>query len=514
VEFKSARPRAISLDCLRGLAILGMVLSGMLPFYHHTLPAWMYHAQMPPPEHIYRPAVVGITWVDVVFPLFLFSLGAAVPLALTHKLENGLTRWRLAVSACMRGVLLLFFALYRQHLLPGNLTGAYGSAGYLISVAAFLVLFLVFTRVPESWPRSVGYMLRFLGWAGAIALLAMVRHPDGSGFTVHRQDPILVNLAKVVLTTSLIWLAWPYRITARILIMAGVAALYVARELVAWGVPITELFWLKHLVGERIYNGLIWAINPVYQQYLLITIPGTVAGDILMTWMRPASQRLSFSIKHSRWRALSVVQCVCVAIVCGVLAVGVVAGLTLNDWLTTCIVAVVLCALGLLLVYSTPVKRHLKSTSALRGQSQVPAIMFQRMLLWGVIWICMGLALVPFQQGIRKDPATLSFFFVTAGLASMLLIVFCVIADAMHRPGPLFLLVDNGQNPMIAYVAGSMFIVPLLQVIPAGGGASVLDWLVSHTTAPWPAFGRSVGLTLLVAGFVCVLTRLRIFWRT
>jgi uncharacterized membrane protein YeiB len=50
-----------SLDALRGFAILTMILSGSIAF-GDVLPAWMYHAQVPPPLHKFNEAVVGITW--------------------------------------------------------------------------------------------------------------------------------------------------------------------------------------------------------------------------------------------------------------------------------------------------------------------------------------------------------------------------------------------------------------------------------------------------------------------
>jgi len=53
--------RAYALDALRGLAILGMILSGQLPFGQNALPAWMYHAQVPPPEHKWVATLPGIT---------------------------------------------------------------------------------------------------------------------------------------------------------------------------------------------------------------------------------------------------------------------------------------------------------------------------------------------------------------------------------------------------------------------------------------------------------------------
>ena len=60
--------RADALDALRGLAVLAMVLSGTIA--RKTLPAWMYHAQLPPPDHIFNNKLPGLTWVDLVFPFF------------------------------------------------------------------------------------------------------------------------------------------------------------------------------------------------------------------------------------------------------------------------------------------------------------------------------------------------------------------------------------------------------------------------------------------------------------
>src|SRR5690606_36673141 len=101
--------------------------------------------QMPPPEHKFRPDITGITWVDIVFPLFLFCLGAAIPLAMWQKMHDGVSRLRLAWSACWRGVLLLFFSLFKQNVVAGNLTEVYGAYGNVISIAGFALMFLIFT---------------------------------------------------------------------------------------------------------------------------------------------------------------------------------------------------------------------------------------------------------------------------------------------------------------------------------------------------------------------------------
>jgi len=66
--------RLNSLDAFRGLAILCMVLSSSIAF-GDIMPAWMFHAQTPPPMHIFNPNLPGITWVDLVFPFFFVFNG-------------------------------------------------------------------------------------------------------------------------------------------------------------------------------------------------------------------------------------------------------------------------------------------------------------------------------------------------------------------------------------------------------------------------------------------------------
>ena len=59
--------RAYSIDALRGYAILTMVLSATIVY--GILPAWMYHAQEPPPTHTYHPeldmGILGISFLPL-----------------------------------------------------------------------------------------------------------------------------------------------------------------------------------------------------------------------------------------------------------------------------------------------------------------------------------------------------------------------------------------------------------------------------------------------------------------
>ena len=114
--------RIASIDLLRGIAIIGMILSANISF-NSGLPAWMFHAQTPPPTYAFNPDIPGITWVDLVFPFFLFSMGAAFPLAMKKRLDSGTSRWAMTGSLVKRWIILTLFAL-----LLGNAYSIWGTS--------------------------------------------------------------------------------------------------------------------------------------------------------------------------------------------------------------------------------------------------------------------------------------------------------------------------------------------------------------------------------------------------
>src|SRR5208282_2400239 len=71
--------RIASIDIFRGLTVLVMVFVDNLDFVK-GLPWWTYHL---PRE------ANGITYVDMVFPAFLFVMGMSIPLAMQRGIAAG-----------------------------------------------------------------------------------------------------------------------------------------------------------------------------------------------------------------------------------------------------------------------------------------------------------------------------------------------------------------------------------------------------------------------------------------
>ena len=145
--------RALALDALRGYAIITMVLSATI--ISSILPGWMSHAQTPPPEHIFNPEIPGITWVDLVFPFFLFAMGAAFPFSIGRHAEKGRSKLMLCYDAIKRGIQLTFFAIFIQHFYPYVISSPQDLRSWLLAITCFMVLFPMFMRIPYQLPEKI-----------------------------------------------------------------------------------------------------------------------------------------------------------------------------------------------------------------------------------------------------------------------------------------------------------------------------------------------------------------------
>lgn len=469
----ATQKRAYALDALRGFAVLTMVLSGTIAY--RILPAWMYHAQEPPPTHTFNPHLPGLTWVDLVFPLFLFSMGAAIPLSLSRRLAQGLAKRKIVLSILKRGFLLGTFAIVLQHLRPLTINPNPNTRTWWIALLGFSLLFLMFVRWPDSWPISLRRAITLAAWLAAIILLALLRYPDGSGFSVYRSDIILVVLTNSAIFGSIVWLFTQ----SNLLLRLGCLGLLLALRLSA-----TANGWVAWLWSA---SPIPWLFRFEYLQYLFLVIPGTIAGDLILSWMQSPIIANSSQISWSRQRFYSIT--LCIFTICLLLLIGLQA-----RWLwQTTLLSAVLCSLGYFL--------FIKPATATEN-------LLKNLYLWGVYWLSLGLLFEPFQGGIKKDSPTLSYYFVTAGMAIFILIAFTIIIDILNQQKWVQLLIDNGQNPMIAYVGFANLLWPILLL------TNLEPLIIEHTKTPLLGFIKGLVYTLIVAYVVHLFTRMKLFWRT
>lgn len=466
--------RADALDALRGLAILAMVLSGSIPF-GNSLPAWMYHAQVPPPAHQFNPNLPGITWVDLVFPFFLFSMGAAFPFAMRKKLGQGMPEWKLSAQAVLRGLLLAAFAIFIQHVKPYALASEPAASDWMVGLLGFAILFAVLVRLPEKTDMYVRWGIKLIGILSAVILLALLRYPSGSGFSEGRSDIIILVLANTALFGSLIWLFTRDNILARLSVLGVLLALRLTQNI--------EGSWNYQLWN---FSPFPWMYKLYYLQYLFIVIPGSIAGDYIYRWFKETAPETRNNEKK-RWLmpALAILMFLTIPV-------------NLIGLFTRQVMPVLISDALIILISHWLLKLSESSSGEL----------YRKLFMQGVYWLVVGLFFEAYEGGIKKDHPTLSYYFVTTGLAIFSLICLSVVTEYLGKRKYLSLLIKNGQNPMIAYIAGSNFVLPVLVL-------TSLNTLLAYLQInPWLGFLKGVIFTLLVALLTAFFTGRKIFWRT
>jgi len=167
----SARIRSI--DFLRGFVILVMIFVNDLAGVGNGVPAWMKHMA----------DVVengdGMTFVDVVFPAFLFLVGMSIPFAIGRKMDKGVPGWKIWQHILTRTVSLLiigFFMVNADTIAdPGIL-----NPGLWITLM-YLGVILIWNIWPKSMKPWLSIGLRVFGGLLLIAMFFVYRGNEAKG---------------------------------------------------------------------------------------------------------------------------------------------------------------------------------------------------------------------------------------------------------------------------------------------------------------------------------------------
>ena len=462
----SAAKRAFSVDALRGLFLILMTLGFTLRGVDH--PLWMYHRQMPPPDFAVV-EIAGISWRDLAYGAFLFTMAAALPLTLSRRIAKGETEVETMMGVLKRYGMLVVFALLIGHS-NGYFIG-YTQTTRAIAIAGFAVMALLFTRRREDWNATTFTWIRRAGWALAIAFLAASPMLYGQAFDPRRIDDVIVGLAFASLVASAIWYFTRDNIQARLGALGVCVALYLGARHEGW----IQSWWYS--------SPAEWAFTPSMLGLMTVVLPGTIAGDMVLRWMR--SEEPTALVGWTRLRATTL------AVLCFVLTPMVVVGAyTRTVGPTTQVV------LGLLAGGAFLTARPVSATER----------MLRSLFVWGAIWLTIGLFLDPFEQGMKKVPETLSYFFTIAGLTTLLLVALAVLIDVLGKRSLLRPLIGVGHNPLLMYVLFTVLINSVLEMIPPLRG-------FMQQSVPL-SFLRSALTTVAVVLIVSAFSRRKIYWRT
>ena len=449
--------RIITIDILRGITIFAMILCANIG-YNSDLPAWMFHGQTPPPTYAFNPDVPGITWVDLVFPFFLFTMGAAFPLAMRKRLECGTSRWEVTGSLFKRWLTLTIFAIVLGNAYQIGASPRPAIVKGIFSIATWAVMFMSLVRIKDE------RKCKLINNAGMFLLIAMaVLGTDYMGLKLSRwnSDIIIMILANIAIFGGLIWMLTKDSIRLRWLILLFIIAIKALSSYMP-----EVLSWVPSM------GSIGWFFSWGFLQYLVIAIAGSIVGDKLL--------------EHSRSGA--------------------------SVEIDTCHLGAGAIALAAMLVQLWGLfTRHILADfviSAVLGAAFI-ALTFKRrnIMTWlgyfGFAFMLVGIIFDPIDGGITKDHCNLSYMLTTTGMTALVLAL--ELKWQIKGRG----LSGSGQNPMLAYTVTNFLTGPILTM------CGITAWLDAISVgSPFWGVVRGLIFTLLMVAVTCFFTRKKLFWRS
>lgn len=461
--------RIASIDIIRGIAIIGMILCANIGF-NSGLPAWMFHAQTPPPTYAFNPDVAGITWVDLVFPFFLFPMGAAFPFAMRKRLEKGQSRWAVAGSLVKRWLILTVFALVlgNAYSIWGTSQPAWQVQIYMIALWAAMFLSLVRIQNPtgsKGWKSHLGTAVNICGVVMLAALAFVFSRWFGIPLDKGKCDIIIMILAVIAISGGLIWMFTKDNIRSRWLIFMLVAAF---KALDSYAPETLDFVPSCAKVG--------WFFNWDWLQYLLIVIPGSIIGDMIMKHSR-SGRKITIDRKNV-WAGVIALAAVLVQLW----------GLFTRNITADFIISAILAAGFALLTW--------KDRNVYTNTARI-----------GFVLMLAGIIFDPIDGGITKDYCNLSYVLTTGGMAALVTSFLLMLEFRFDVKGRF--IAGVGQNPMIAYTVTTFLIGPILSLT---GVMPLLGNLASGSQF-W-GVTQGVIITFIMMCVTFAFTKLKLFWRS
>ena len=462
--------RYLSLDMLRGLSIFGMVFSAIIPY--GVLPAWMYHIQNPPPHHKFDMSVSGISWVDLVFPVFIFCMGVAIPIAGRKRegqSQNKRADLQYIANVAERFIMLWLFSYLYVFL---NFSTAQGWWAQAATAIGFLSLFPLYYVFGKNISGRVKLPIR----ASALVLISLIILYGHFRFdeviSITRSGIIIFLLAFLYLFGALIWY-----FTRDNLKLRGVAF---GAVLIFTAVTIPMGLQPKLYAIPEIR----WFFNMEYIYFLLILIPATYVGDLIQ-------KRLSIPGGYDPFKRES-----------GEGGRGVV------------VAAVAVYILWMMFAlykgyYQVNIPVSLIFGGAIFYLVKERMPVYKSESLMAAALAVAGSVAVIIEGSITKSPCTISYCFITTAISIYLL----MLADRLsHSFGSSYfvrIFAGAGSNPLMSYIAFGSFVMPLFKIT-----GLILIYNAAYPAGyPWIGVLRAAIAVLFTMALVALMSEKRHYWR-
>lgn len=276
VKVTAVAPRIMSVDIFRGLAMLVMIFVNDLAGVH-GLPWWTYHA----------PARVdAMTYVDMVFPAFLFVMGLSLPLAIQSRLTRGASLKELWMHIAVRSLILMLLGL-----ILANAAKADSSRmplpvpAHLWALLALLGGVLWIAKYPSAVARRWQVNSKILGVFLLAAMFVIFRRSDHQGHTRWLDFSyweILGIIGWTYLAVCVLYVPLRHRLKAQVFVLAVLCAFnsVTAAHLIPFPNRLPLYLWP-------------WSNGA----FVILTMSGIITANVVLSdeWVRPLSRKMKLS---------------------------------------------------------------------------------------------------------------------------------------------------------------------------------------------------------------------------
>ena len=286
--------RVLSIDVFRGIIIFTMVFVNELAGIANV-PQWMKHL----PAH-----VDGMTFVDLVFPAFLFIVGMSIPFAIQARINKGDSALEIFQHIALRSIGLMVIGVFMVNAESGYDATAMTLSISLWTLLMFISVLLIWSNYPKTVSPLIALTAKLIGMAGLIMLWWLYQGPDntdmttqwwgilgligwayliaGSLFLITRQCATAAIQFVALLFAALLLLALFF--TFKHVDVSAIPVLNVLADhngnhthaaIVLAGVILSQLFYLPNFVAHKLKNYLFftgviallalasWQVSPI-----------------------------------------------------------------------------------------------------------------------------------------------------------------------------------------------------------------------------------------------------------
>jgi len=253
----SADERVLSIDALRGFDMFWIigghaVVWSILEIFHDPIPETIKY-------HMSHPAWIGFSARDMIMPLFLFIVGAAMPFSLAKRWERGDSTTRIYTKILGRSVVLFILGMAAQgNLLDLDHTTFHFFSNTLQAIAVgylFGSILLLHLPVVGQIVATAGLLIGF--WA----LMMFVPFGDAAGGTLEPQQNLAIHIDRTVFGeyddgNTYTWLLSGLGFTATVMLGAFAGQLLRLRCL-----AVLKVLGLIALGGACLAAGYAWSFH-------------------------------------------------------------------------------------------------------------------------------------------------------------------------------------------------------------------------------------------------------------